>query len=508
MPTIDVGLDRGGDLNLTPAELLSARAWLWEQGLYKYTTRGHFTFTLNGVEIASRIYSNTLWGIQKREIPPELNLCEERLANRELVGVPVMDVSDECAGDRTISLYMRCLSYLKLLERTENSVPSLALDSVLERNISSWVQVKEVGRFQTLPQEYVLGTLRQAVTFALTYGEAIVDAYCYIADAARTSDCSFADIESRRGLQGVIPEILLALGVKRWRITPGRKKTGDYYERLRSNEGLAELIMILVGAVFVIVGVLTARRNGELTDLLAGDCLDENERHLVFYNRKSGVGQTRQREERPIPPLVVRLIRLLERLHFAAPGARQGSHGKRLFSYPSRNNGALIEGSKNSVYFCVDLFCDYFEVTGDSPGTRYYVRQHQLRRFFAIAFFWGSGFGGLDTLRWFLGHSDPKHVWRYILESVPGKILTAVRSRYATEALLSGSSAADALANLAEEKFGTRQFSVLNEQELEEYIEVLVEDSRLIVEPQFVDADSGTSYRIAILVSEKEEVDA
>jgi hypothetical protein len=90
---------------------------------------------------------------------------------------------------------------------------------------------------------------------------------------------------------------------------------------------------------------------------------------------------------------------------------------------------------------------------------------------------------------------------------VPGKVLTSVRSRYATEALISGSAETDALADLVEKKFGTRQFSVLNELELEEYIEMLLEDSRLSVEPQFIEADSGHNYRIAILVVEKEVLD-
>lgn len=507
MPTIDAGLDRDGDLRLTPAELLSARVWLWKQGLYRNVVRGTFKLSPNVMEIVSRIYSNTLWGCQARELPDELLLSEERLANRELPAVPVMDVDDECNSDRTISLYMRCLGHMRLLEHTGYHVPSVALASIVERDISSWLQVKEVGRFQTLPQEFVLYTLRQAITFVLTYGDSIVDAYCAIAAKAKSDKCRFSEVENKHDLQELLPGSLTALGVRRWRITVGSKVSGDYYFRLRSNEGLCELIMIFIGAAFVITGALTARRNGELTDLRVRDCLDKGGRHLVFDNRKSGVGDFRQREERPVPPLVVRIVRLLERLHSSDLGAQRASSGKALFSYPNRRSGALTDGSKNGVYCCVDLFCDYFQVAGDAPGTRYYIRQHQLRRFFAIAFFWGSGFGGLDTLRWFLGHTDPKHVWRYILESVPGKVLTSVRSRYATEALISGSAETDALADLVEKKFGTRQFSVLNELELEEYIEMLLEDSRLSVEPQFIEADSGHKYRIAILVVEKEVLD-
>ncbi len=80
----------------------------------------------------------------------------------------------------------------------------------------------------------------------------------------------------------------------------------------------------------------------------------------------------------------------------------------------------------------LNLFCDYFEtktveIRSDHMH-RYYIRQHQLRRFFAMAFFWGSGYDGLDTLRWFLGHTDAEHLWHYITENTPGVVLRGVKA--------------------------------------------------------------------------------
>lgn len=49
-----------------------------------------------------------------------------------------------------------------------------------------------------------------------------------------------------------------------------------------------------------------------------------------------------------------------------------------------------------------NIFYDFTEVECEN-NKRFYMRQHQLRRFFAMAFFWGNGFGSMDTLRWFLG---------------------------------------------------------------------------------------------------------
>jgi hypothetical protein len=81
----------------------------------------------------------------------------------------------------------------------------------------------------------------------------------------------------------------------------------------------------------------------------------------------------------------------------------------------------------------LNRFSDYFEVQQDSAGRRYYIRTHQMRRFFAMTFFWAGGFGGLDTLRWFLGHTNVEHVYHYITETVPGEVLRRVGAEYASK---------------------------------------------------------------------------
>lgn len=498
LPMIDIDLDCSEDLQFAPSQVLAARVWIWQQGLYKVRRQGGLVYVPDVTEIASRIYINTLWGAQSREAPPELHLLQSRLAERERKAVPVRNTEDQFAVDRVIALYMRCLGNLRLIERNGHRIPASSIESILKNNPRSWLTIRDIGRFQTLPQDVVFTALKNAIEFSLEYGEVIVDTYNALAIQAGELSCSIAEVERKKGLRHLIPQKLHDIGVKRWRISRGTRDSGDYFVRLRKNEGLSELIMILIGSVFIITGATTARRNGELTDLAAGKCIDRNGRNLIFENRKSGASEVRQREQRPIPPIVARLVRLLERLHHPGKSTDKPKAERLLFSYPSRLTGNLT--SNASVYFCVDLFCDYFEIQGNAPDTRHYIRQHQLRRFFAIAFFWGSGFGGLDTLRWFLGHTDPKHVWRYILESVPGKILTSVRSRYATQALLSGNPAADALADIVEQRFKTREFSVLDIDELEEYIETLLDDSRIQIEPQFFTGDSGENYRIAIFI--------
>lgn len=136
-------------------------------------------------------------------------------------------------------------------------------------------------------------------------------------------------------------------------------------------------------------------------------------------------------------------------------------------------------------------------------GQRYYIRQHQLRRFSAMLFFWGSSFGGMETLRWFLGHTDAEHLYHYITESTTGEVLRSVKAHYAVERTKSNADEAEALADLLEQRFGTRNFSVLEDEELEEYIEDLMDDGQIEIEPEFFETPEGKSYRVLIKTTPK-----
>ena len=58
---------------------------------------------------------------------------------------------------------------------------------------------------------------------------------------------------------------------------------------------------------------------------------------------------------------------------------------------------------------------------------------------------------------------------------------------------------------MLEIKFGTRQFSVLDSDELEDYIEDLMEEGKLEIEPEFFETPNGKTFRVLIVVKERRE---
>ncbi|OJY97859.1 MAG: hypothetical protein BGP25_00005 [Lysobacterales bacterium 63-13] len=115
-----------------------------------------------------------------------------------------------------------------------------------------------------------------------------------------------------------------------------------------------------------------------------------------------------------------------------------------------------------------------------------------------MLFFWGGGFGGLDTLRWFLGHTDAEHLWHYITEFTPGATLRSVSAEWTVYAVKHATVEAELLGAELAEHFGTTDFSIIEEVTLQSYVEDLIESGRLIVEPQFL--DGGRRHRIAVVL--------
>ena len=134
-------------------------------------------------------------------------------------------------------------------------------------------------------------------------------------------------------------------------------------------------------------------------------------------------------------------------------------------------------------------------------GKRYYIRAHQLRRFFALSFFWGSGFGGMDTLRWFMGHTDVEHLYHYITENTTGEVLRHAKSQYLSETIVEHAE----LRSLIEERYGTTDFTLLSTDDLEVFIDDLLLEGEVELEPEFIEDDNGQTYRLLVTTRSKSD---
>lgn len=502
-------------LQLSDNELIKARIYLWRNNLYlKGYVIKNYQFGPNTKALSSIIYRNTLWGLKSKPVPEDLCLGFREHYYHEYLAVPVITNGENQLGEKTMSHYRAALRNLGLLEEIGLSVPVKAIDALSQKNLDNAINLKSVGRFRTLPQNVVFPSLKNAIEFVMKFGDELIDSYLNLLKMPDKLSVNLKINEAQRDIRNVIRPIVRQMGVSTWSLSglmstkeynikcanQIRQASTEYFRRYRSNEGLYELLRVLYGCIQISVGTLTARRQAELGNLIAGKCLDRTQKYLVFYNRKTGSMGMREKEARPIPEVAVMMIRMLERLQAELIELKLLKKQTYLFARPDLSGRIMSEVGGKYYNSALDAFCDYFETPLNTKNQRYYIRQHQLRRFFAMLFFWGRAFGGMETLRWFLGHASVEHLYHYITESTSGEVLRGVKAAYAGNQIREQSNEADALAELLQKHFGTRQFSVLDAEELDQYIEFLLEENKVEIEPEFFETPQGQNYRILIKV--------
>ncbi|MBE3897348.1 trigger factor family protein [Vibrio parahaemolyticus] len=515
-------------LDMTDDELVKARVWLLGQGGYRQPSATNVHGNCNGTFFKTRLNKDTLHGLSltlpaypELRITPNLQITEYR-------AVPVTEESEDVAHG-TIRHYLSAIKSINIVNGDQFAGAPIDLSSLTVKSIESNMNIRQGGRFRTLPASVALASVNNAFEFCLAYADDILRAMVDFAVKA-------PDIPIRDGKDSIItagldklaqqccsPE-LLALGVRRWRIVAdnnGKSRADNYFQQLRKNAGLHELYQLLMGCAQIIVGTMMARRVSELIELKE-DCLHpntdptlpENEEtgyFLNFFNRKSGAGEDRESLLRPILLAGAKLLWKLRCFREELIDAGLVSKEASLLLNCSRKNGKFGSVVQKTYSDHLDTFCDYFEtpVIEIAPNEfrRYYIRQHQLRRFFAMSFFWGSSetgdYKGLDALRYFLGHTDAEHLYHYITETTPGAVLRGVKA----ETLVQGINAdkiegVEKLRELLKKRFGVSDVTIEALEESVEDLEEAVKEGDLITEPPLEELRSQIELDVEMLLQE------
>lgn len=356
---------------------------------------------------------------------------------------------------------------------------------------------KDKGRFKTVPSDIIFSYIRKAIEFHCEYGNDIVQVYNDFYNKLVAKDYEFNKFKYTEEIENIfnncLTDKLKKMGVSVLKSPDNKVYNGkERFVLLRENKYFYDLIKVYYGCVQIVIGALMARRQSELASLMVGQCIDENTASVVFKQSKSSHGMfgTKNTLCLPIDKLGIEMIKNIEKLHIKEKNLP-------LFSLPQIKNIFTFKKSVDNTSYSenIDFFIDYIQ--GKSVnGKRFYIRQHQLRRFFAMCFFWGSGFGSLDTLRWFLGHTNVEHVYHYITESTSGEVLRNVKTQFLTENI----EKYENLSSLIKNRYNTERFDLIDTQDLESYIEDLLEDEKIIVEPEFIFNNENEKYKIIVKI--------
>lgn len=495
-------------LNITVGDIPKIRAAFMKAKLY-YGNH-HHGFKVSTKALSERLYQDTLYGHQTPKsalealsfYPGEINYT------REYSGIRVTTSESENLRDTAYFYYRYALVNSATLK-------TLGLPSPIDINIITEYTPKlsESSRFRSVPSDNLLKLFRCSMDFHIEHGRKILNGFIKVAAHCQSQNLTMTQLPEADFLKIIGPE-LASFGVKKLGLSSHRRTQNrsprkgsreQYFRHLRSNHGLLELVYVYLGSIQLVVGMIMARRIDELITLNAARCLDKSKSWLVFSLAKSSRKALgiRQRESRPIDAIAVEMIEELRRFQKVLKRLRVIDDLTSLFATPYSLGYKGLQNCSTHLYNRnLDFACDYFESDLNAYGERYYVRQHQLRRFFAIMFFYTNSFGELDTLRWMLGHRDIEHVWHYLTECLDPKDLRGAGARYFAD--LAKHERLENYHNLQEllfTEFGTSKFSLIDEHIIEDYLSAILEEGKARIEPQFFNDENGRSMKVLFIVN-------
>lgn len=523
-PTIN-WVDEYKSLKMTNSELAKARLWLVENDFYRGANSSREYGALITTKLYNDVFANNLRKPIKTTSFDELRLTPNLDGfNSEFKAIPIT-VNKMGSKKLSISTISQYISVFKLFSIcSSEELVNIIDDSVFDVEVNDILLVNDesisAGRFRTLPLSLVFDSIKNAFEFYLKYSydifvlfELISKEKNKLSGFSTTSEefCSFIFEESSVNLKDN--------GLSFYTISNTSNKEGvnkDYFNKLRANSGLVELYEVLIGCILVIIGSISARRQSEILDLdinCLSPCVEPNmkvgafdEYSLIFENRKSGDNVDREIISRPIPKIIAKII--WDLIVFRGKLSENGFviDSEKLFFTFAKFSFSEIKVDVAKANFCLNMFCDYFEtktVKINDEIKRFYIRQHQLRRFFAMVFFWGSGFDGLGTLSYFLGHTDPRHIYHYITENIPGEVLRGVQA----QRILYGFSSNDIdnlerLKVILKSRFGVSDIEIRTITEIFDYLEDEVKDGNITTTPQIIVLKEKVESDIYLLLNE------
>lgn len=492
-------LEEGTELALSPEQTNVARAWLKFNNFYVPGTNGQITeYRLRASRerlLGFLIGEKALAPLRFMELDlPGLDIAPSQSFSRELTPVPTNNLDDDDRASLEVSMsYVAVLTSMRVARQQGCELLSeAALAGIDSAALLLKERTKERARFTTLPFSLANDLLGDAIAFYVEKGKPLVDAYLALARHGQHPET----------VNDNVPPDLQRIGVTKW--ASSASTANEFFTQLREGSCLFNMLEVLWGSIAVIVGALTARRVSELEDLTAASIVeDQGSYFLAFDLRKANVREHRKRALRPIPGIAAEALKLLAKVSSTLQELGYQTGG-RLFEapYSAWNRQTYFGTCQPDLSRFFDRFCDYHQTGVDEMGRRYYVRAHQLRRNFAMLFFWNGSFGGIEVLRYFLGHSKPSMTYRYITEAVSGKVLRRVKAGVAKDLVKRDDAAVEELSQLVCERYGLTldELHILPERDVIDYIEDLMMSGEAEIEPEFFNGPGGEEYRIVYKV--------
>lgn len=180
-------------------------------------------------------------------------------------------------------------------------------------------------------------------------------------------------------------------------------------------------LQAFIGACIVVIAILKPMRDREITKL-PRNCLGLSSAgsELTHEQLKNGVFGINREITRAIPSIAARAIQLLQVLGTQTKKIFNDTspHSDELFYFPLRGFTKPNQGIRHRIADCLDEFCNMIEIPLDKEGRRWYIRIHEMRKFFILISHRHGGDPLNQLLRHQAGHADPSYLESYTAPDV------------------------------------------------------------------------------------------
>lgn len=162
---------------------------------------------------------------------------------------------------------------------------------------------------------------------------------------------------------------------------------------------------------------LTSTNPVGLTEALYTEAMYDSGAFIVHQNKKAGTAALNPNICRPIPYVTTIAVKLLQRLGEGLAEIYQDTSidNDRLFYFPCltnfSNTGSLATAAR--IDEALIRFSDVIEVPREKDGTRWYIRTHEMRKFFIYTMYYHEPNYVAEGIGWHAGHASARELSNY-----------------------------------------------------------------------------------------------
>lgn len=341
----------------------------------------------------------------------------------------------EKVTQQSLKQFLICLKSLSAgHELLPDSMPSFVpnVSQLLKRS-----DTRVDGHTPKIPYSIGIYALDKSIEWIMVYGNAIVVAAAELVDAFNShefTDCvpkRYITEERQQLFEKIIPKyqtseyenlkpklLTEALGIRK---LIGTSSKDSVYGDMTFMVALE----CLVASCALVIGFTKPIRIEELSKIARNALSYQTEgggaflTHPVLKKRMPTPPNIRL----PIPYIAARAIQLLSTLGNRLKQSYSDCtpHSNDLFYFPSAKGFNCPTGKSTSVRIdaAIRLFCDIIETPIDGQGRRWYIKVHEMRKFFIMTMHGHEHIFTDEALRMQAGHSSFEHLFDYLSGDAP-----------------------------------------------------------------------------------------